>query len=392
MPELQELTDVIKSEISNLKSDVVSTMEEKMNERLEVVSNSLVSINERLDTPSVPEKLYAQAKSHAENPLHEIRDMFLADERVQRFVENPGSGNSFSVTLDVGDLLVRALTDFATIDTARVVAPMYSPTPVLDYVYRMPWGAGTYRQRLQAAVSNIGEHDPAANSGAGEMLNEGQANITPTDFAMRTFGVWLAIANSELATDDGDTVMGSSMVNVVRGMDKRLHSDIISSPGTGVRWASLVSQLTGTSTSAVAANTNILATVEAKITEIRQRGGLANYVLCNAANAAMIRKVLTDQRSPFAGDQAAPYGRPLGAPVIVTPDLPANTLIIASFDGTDEYSVMPVLRDMTLKTDTSVRSLFSQTVLIAEFQGNFVVNQPLAFHRYTTSNNFRVDA
>ena len=85
--------------------------------------------------------------------------------------------------------------------------------------------------------------------------------------------------------------------------------------------------------------------------------------------------------------QELPYGAPMGAGIVLSPNLPNNTLIVASV-GNPRFHVLPIMGSVMVETDRSFAFDRDETNVRATIYCQSVVQNKMAFAVFTGTNNF----
>ena len=222
------------------------------------------------------------------------------------------------------------------------------------------------------------------------------ANVSNVDYNMRTIASKAVV--SRLSAGSDASVMASLTEMLLMDLRVALQDQVVSGPGTAQTLAALHVQAAGASYGGGAANTEAAASGDAAkgilngtkglhqaILKVRERGGDANYILAGSADANKIYSSLQNLRSPFPWDRMFPYGSPMGASVIHTPQLPANTMVVASL-GSPMMHVVPIMGSFRINVSYDTRLESDEILLTAVVYAQNVVQNPGAFQVITATN------
>ena len=168
--------------------------------------------------------------------------------------------------------------------------------------------------------------------------------------------------------------------------------EMLQGDGSGERWMSIQGQLDATENTGQvktynAANaTDALSALHEAILHVRGAGGLANVFFARAPELQKIYELEENKRSPFADTMRLPYGSPMGCAAILSPDMPANTILVASM-GQFMYHVIPVMGGFTVESDNSVRFDYNEITLRGNFFAQNVVQNQKAFRLLVGANH-----
>lgn len=359
-------------------------------ETLTAVSETLTAVGETMtavkDAVAKPEPKadplnFNVVKSYGvHNPHMELAKALFSD---GEFNDGLKSKQNFGIQKDIPvDLIKQSINSFGTITPAPAIPQIVKPVDALDAMYIMPWGSEVYRRRVIARtvpgqLSRTGSRPriPEASSGTG---------VASGDFPLQT--VAAAVPVSRLSAMADASVMTAYTQMGIEDLRVQLQTLATSGPTGDTNITGIPGQVSGTYTSTVASGDaakgilNGTKGLYQAILGVRERAGgsAANYVLASAADAGKIYTSLTNQRSPFVGTQMFPYGAPMGAAVILTPDLPANTMVVATL-GQMRSHVIPMMGSFRVNVAYETLAQSDEILLTFVCYAQNVVQQEGAF-------------
>ena len=341
-------------------------------------------------TPAVAEPtVYAQPKKDITDPAYEFAKAMFDNQDLRDWAS--GKVNHFQKTVTGEfDLAKATLTGAGTIEAAPVQTAITTPLSVMDTLFVMPWGSEVYRRRVvPRATAGIEAPDAPLHTGLADDLN---AAGTSNDFALQTIGVAQPIANRAIMADP--SVMAAIAGMLIEDLRVELQGQVLAGTGATNMLTSIASQIGAARTSAVTADTDILSHptlgLEQGVLGVRGRGGEGNYIYLNAADIAKAYTALTMQHSAFIRDKATPYGAPMGASIVLAPQLPANTGLVVSM-GSPRFHVVPVMGTVMVEISRDEQFSRDNTVMRATLYCTSVVQNPQAYQAFTGTGNWRID-
>ena len=350
------------------QATALKTSQEEIQKALEAVGETLKGVGDTMTavkdavTPAEPKadpmgfnlvKSYGQ-----ERPVHDLAKAMFGDGDFKARME---SGSEFSLEKNVGvDLIKQSINSFGTIQAAPAVQTITTPIGALDTSYVMPWASEVYRRRVIARTTPTTFVRTPANTAqppiGGDNFSTSGTGVASNDFPMRTIAA--AVPISRLSAMADASVLTAYTEMGLMDLRVQLQDQILDGAGTGEALTSLDRQYTDTDTAASGDTAkgilNGTKGLYQAILAVRGRGGSANYVFAGAADVGKIYTSLTNQRSPFLGTQQFPYGAPMGAMVVLSPQMAANTMVVASM-GEPRMHVVPIMGSFRVNVSYETR-------------------------------------
>lgn len=333
-----------------------------------------------------------------DNPVWDLSKELFSDQRFKDYASNPAGDISLEKAVGV-DLMKASINAVGTIQAAPAVPAVTTPLGALDVAYVQPWNAEVYRRRIidrtePAPLTRGNNGTDIANSTTGD-------GVTPYDYNMRTIASKAVV--SRLSAMSDPAVLSSLTEMGLMDVRVALQNQIVAGSGSGQNLTSLSGQITSGTFGGDAAYTDAAASGDAAkgilngtnglnqaILKARSRGGAANYVLAGAADVNKIYASLENKRSPFLGTQQLPYGAPMGAGVILSPQMPANTIVVASM-GMPLYHVVPIMGSFRVNVSYDANLASDEVLMTFVVYAQNVVQNPGAFHVLTGTNNLAAE-
>lgn len=385
-----------KRDADKASADEVTKVNERIAELEKSLEQSKVDVEKQIRELSMPdasaevEKAWARPKKFAyNNAVVELsKSMFESQDSMDLFKDIGSKSGKVEIKKDVGmEVIKDSLSSAGTIAYDAVRAEVVTPVKMLDLCYFQAWNSEVYRRRVQGPANPL----PVE---ASTTIGESDATIEPEDFTIRTIATLQPVSLRASTADP--SILASTSDILMRDLRRILQAQVVAGAGTGEALRGIGLQVNTASTSfssAVptgnnAANEVLTDLVYPRVLEVRGRGGEPNYVLGDANFTGHIYTTLTNQRSPFLGTQMLPYGAPMGVGAVLTPQMPANTALIASL-GDPMFHVIPMMSSFVVELDYSAGFTTDEVVLRAKVYCQSVVVNPKGFHRFTTTENTR---
>ena len=393
--------------------DAIKKQDEGQSEATKGITETLTKINESLETnltamnavkdavtptepPADPMGFNVIKDYNKDRPVFDLAKMMFDKEFKER-MDVPRT--NFSVEKNVPiDLLKASINSMGTIMAAPAVPLITTPIGALDASYVQPWNAEVYRRRTISRTSP----EPLARGNNVNIRDATEtADVEPLDYVMRTIASKAAVSRLSAMADA--SVMSSLTEMGLMDLRVQLQDQIVSGDGTGQNLPNIGLQSITPAYGGKAANRDNVQAGDANkgvlngtngiyqaILNVRGRGGMANYVLAGASDVGKIYASLENKRSPFPATQQLPYGSPMGAGVILSPQMPANTIDVVSL-GMPTMHVVPMLGSFRVNVSYDARLEADEVLMTFVCYAQNVVQNPDANQRITATNLLEVE-
>lgn len=333
-------------------------------------------------TPVEPvKKAELQVKSWAhDNPLVELTKGLFDNEDFRDLMKSP-AGSQMPYSKQFNDFSVlKAVSDAATIQYGNVIQALITPIEAIDTAVMMPNGTEVYRARRASrvgAAARVRNSDAATPSGS---------KITPANYALADIMGYVHIDRHAAMADM--TVLMAYAQMMFEDVRLEWQEQMLAGDGSGANLSSIQAQVGASFTTTYTASNPPTAydAVKTAILSVRGRGGTANVVFAGAVEVGKIYAELEDKDGTFADAKMLPYGSPMGAALILAPQVPANTIIVGSM-GNPRFHCLPVMGGVEVNTDYSVAFASNEIAMRGNVFGQSVVELPGAFQILAGANH-----
>lgn len=329
------------------------------------------------------------------NPIRDLSKALFDNESARNMVKNGYIDDGFSVKANMSaDLLKALLSSGATIQAGPLSVPLQVRTQPLDTMYVLPIDTEIYRQRRP----KVGVAEPVmAGNDIPESSVGNDTDFTPVDVPLRTIAVKQRISKRAYVSMGSDASRQGLADILMRDVRRALQVQVLAGSGSDPDLQSINGQLDAAQRTAIRAparggeGTPILETVEDAVSDLIEAGAEPSYIFANARDAKLLWRAQVGRKSAFVVSRDLPYGAPLGAGIVVAPQLPQNTLIVAS-TGDPRFHLLPTMGFIQVDT-TDVGEVFAtdEVMIRARIYVQSVVQAPGAFRVFTGTNNFVQD-
>ena len=381
-----ELAQVLEAQKESNESTL--TVVKSVSDVMKTTADTMIAVKDSLSKKEEPKAAPALIfnMDKGDNPIQELSKAMFGNQEVMDRIRNNNDGQTGVIAeksiSEVGDLVKASINSFHTIQAAPARPLVTTPIGALDVSYILPWPKEVFRRRQiertlpESLVRTANSAQPSDTSSGG--------GVDSDDFNLRTIIATVPISNLSMMADP--SVMASYVEMMIMDLRVATQAQMLAGNNTQQNLPGLVMQ-TNAGTAAVATTKEKILTdlLYPTILDVRAAGGAANYVFANGADVGKIYTSLTNQRSPFIGTLEFPYGAPMGASVILSPQMPANTMLVASM-GEPIYHVLPIMGSFKVEVFRETNAKSDETLLRATVYVQNVIQDPKAFHKITATN------